>query len=547
MKKNKKIYTYLSFGLLFTPFIANSCGEVVTSIDRQKENQDLKSTEVKNYLENKTVELILKDYWYGKDVDLEKEIEKSESSYFKDAWKAFDFYQKYNLKKNPYYSWNIISELNKNNALSNDDYIKLINNIKSPEKLFSQEDFRLLFKLNNSNIKYDINKMLLNLNYLSKMKKENIEKSKKYKNVFDTTNNNNSKNKNIYENISLTSNDFFLISLLLNKEVAQVWNFESDEQNKAKTLRNIKIYGETSEKDFNNFLSPKTQNLEITKLAKDFELFEINDSIELKNLYGYKGILYNQNNLRKYDFSYSLNDLMRLPEIKSGFLNNEEKLILSKNNLINALKWKGKKELSVQIKENFDKNKDSSVITKNDLEIIKPKDVDGVKYEIHRILTKDKNDKNIDVLIKMTLDSNDSKNLDSRYYWVNNLSWDSTKINKSIQIPEEGKELTQYPDFISYWDSEQDKLFASYVLPIVPLYNNNILENNKNKIYFSLNSTPWESEENKIKLIHSLYLADENSLFNEALSFFEDEGYKIEYIDDIFTPTEDNKDNKKEN
>ncbi|WP_033160870.1 HinT-interacting membrane complex lipoprotein P60 [[Mycoplasma] collis] len=542
MKKNKLNKIFVS-GILLTPFILSSCSQTVSSSSKIIEDEKLKSNEVKEFLENKVVEQILMDKWYKSDKNLAQQFLDSNSQYYKDAKNAFEYYQNFNLKTNDNFTSKIITDLIGKNLVKDNEIQTLLNDA-GPQKIFSENSFKILFNISESQISSKINKMLLNLNHLSNINKEDIQSSKIYKDAFDETKNQFNQ-KEIFENIDINSKDFFLINLLLNKKVAQTWSYKSEDPSDVHTLKFVTV---KDENDFNFFIPKDKQNLETTKLIKDFELYKLNDSIDVKKLFGYKGLLYNQNGFSKYGVSYRINELKKQPYIKSGFLDTNTLKFVSKKDLESANLWKDKKAFPVKIKSNFNLTKTSSEVTKDDLEIKTSSDVSGVKYEIERIVPIASSSNVVDALVKMTIDSNGKTY--NNYYWAEGLSWNSTTIFTNTQYPENGKELSKLPEFVSFFDEQNDNSFLSlsYILPITPLFNKEVTQNKIKKIYFSFNETPWNTKEEKEKLIHNLYLADEINLFNEVKEFYEEKGYKLELVDSVLKQLEEqNKDNQGNN
>ncbi|MBN3534517.1 HinT-interacting membrane complex lipoprotein P60 [Mycoplasma procyoni] len=540
MKNKNLIKLAFSSAAVISPVaIFASCTTTVNSADRTKEDTDLNSAESKNFIEQKLIQTILVDNWYKEaTAGLDKEIDKADSKFYAAAKQAFDFYQNAELKKNSSFTTKLVSDLKAKNALNSTE-IKAFELEMGPNKTFSEDSFKLLYKNTLTGIRSQVDKMVLSLNFLTNQ--ENIKNSKRYKDYIKQEHSNYTQRR-AYQSTNPETKDFFLKTLLLEKQPAQVWKFESsNNQNDISTYAALQLKDETT---FNAIVSVDPRNTANTQVVKDFELLGIKDNAEIKKLLSYKGILYNQGSNSKGDLSYDVDTLKRQADVKTGFVDEINRLVYSKEDLAAASEWKGKKQLSIKLKDSFNK-KDSSKfqLTKDDLEVVKASENPDVTYTIERVRPNETTQlKRAEVLVKMVLTKDkDKKNASAKYYWID-INWQS-ELNPtySPSIPEEGRELQTYPEYVNVINESYDKITSTYINKIVPLFDEVQTTgegaNIEKKLYFSLDNTPWNTAEQKTILAYSLYLADSSSVYSDIKKFFEDAGYKIEYKDELLKET----------
>ncbi|UWD34325.1 HinT-interacting membrane complex lipoprotein P60 [Mesomycoplasma molare] len=537
MAKKKKISSLLigTPAILLTSYAITSCSSInVENSEKIKQDELLKSEKTKKFLETKFLESILTSKLFTAYTDLGKAFEDESGFYYKETKKAFDFYQKQELKKDKSFTVKMVNDLNSKNLLSSKELEELQKEI-GPNKLFTDKGFKILFSLNYSEIKNDILKMILVKNFLLNSSEQDIINSEIYKN-YSSEKNTNYAQRNAFQNTNPKTKDFFLKTLLLEKQVAQVWKFESSDANDINSYNLLELKDENS---FNSLIDERFKNAKTTNKIESFELLNANDDINLENLLSYEGILYNQGSNAKGSFNYDIYQLKREYSIKSGFVDENTRIIYSKNDLKSADNWKGKKELSIKLKDSFDKNKNKFQLTADDLEFENQASHSEVTYSVASILPFESESlqKRAYVIAKMVLTSEkDSKSPSSRFYIVE-INWDGNENTYSPKIASEGREIQNFPSFVKVINNDFTKISATYLTKIVPIYDE-IVDTTKDNVvsykrYFSLNNTPWNSDSQKEILAFSLYLADKKSLYNEVEKFYNQAGYKIEYKDDL--------------
>ncbi|MGZ9431599.1 HinT-interacting membrane complex lipoprotein P60 [Mycoplasma sp. CB776] len=545
MKKIKySLLTSVIAGII--PLSVVSCSPVeVESSEKIIQDEKLKKEVVKRFIETKYIETILTDKWF-KNQNLDQEFKNKNSEFYALVKKAFNFYQKQELKKDSTFTVKFINDLNSNNFLTTEELKELYTEV-GPNKLFTEKGFEILFNNNNSDLKNNILKMVLVFKFLTSSESKDIIESNKYK-TNSAEKNTNYNQRLAYQNTNPETKDFFLKTLLLEKQPAQIWKYESTDSDDLATYNLLEIKDENS---FNSLVDERFKNSKNTNKIQDFELLNVNDDIDLKQLLSYQGILYNQGSNPKGSFNYDVYTLKRETNIKSGFVDENSRIIYSKNDLAAAESWKGKKELPIKLKDSFDKTKTKYQLTKEDIEVVKAAEHSDVTYTVEKIMPfeSDSIQKRATVIIKMVLTTNkDQQHPSARTYAVD-VTWDSSTPSYSPNISDAGRVLSDYPSSVKAISSDLTKISASYVNKIVPLFDENKATTKDNvttyKTYFSLDHTPWNTVEQKEILAFSLYLADKNTLYEEIKKFYEDAGYKIEYKDSILDPESNNKNTTK--
>lgn len=541
MHKKQKIKLFLSSltPVSTIPFLI-ACGTTVTSPEKIKEDELLVSDKTKKFIELKYVENILLNKIYNKEnKELLVQFNDSNSKFYKDAFAAFDFYQKFQVNKNPSFTTDFVSKLKKDNLISQDE-VDVLSREMGPNKYFSEASFKYIYFNVNTEIREVVNKMLFVKNFLTNLTEEEIKNSKRYKNN-SADSNNNYNQREIYKSISSKNKNFFLNALLLEKQPAQIWKFESSNSNDINTYSQFKI---KDEKTFNSLIDDRNFNTANTTKEQEFEKIGVNDSLNTSALLAYKGILYNQGSSAKNDFNYYVDVLKNQGQIKSGFVDEENRYIYSKIDLDKAASWKGKKEIAIKLKDSFDKKKEKYAIQAEDFEFPKASENSQVLYEVIRIIP-NKNEsvkKGVSVLVRMSLKADTSIKKSYRFYSID-VNWTNDKATYIPEISEQGREIKNVISEVKIVNEDFTKISATYMNKIVPLYNQKVVEKDKYNYFFSLDGTPWENEESKTKLAFSLFLSDKDTIFNDVKKFYEEQGFTIEYKEDILNP--DKKESKK--
>ncbi|MHA0306176.1 HinT-interacting membrane complex lipoprotein P60 [Mesomycoplasma ovipneumoniae] len=524
-KKNKflkKLPVFLVLGTSFSALV--SCTVDVNSGARFDEDRKLSSNDVRDFVENAFVENILaQNIFKTGSNSLASEFTNTNSQFFTQAKAAFDFYQNYQISLDPTYSLKLIAQLQSTNAISSSDFALL-----SPQagynKTFNDQAFIVLYNNFSTGIAREINKMLLVKAYLTQLDQPNLIKdSQIYKDGISTRTSFTSRQ--IFQNIDPNSPDFFLIHLMLTKNPVQVWQFESSDPNSISTFSQLKIKDTNT---FNTLLRSENINSRLTRKEQQFEKLGKNDDIDTALLLGYAGILYRQN-ASLGDLSFQFNDLRIQGQTKSGFLDPASNLLWSAKDFQNFNLINQAKMFPVELSPNFDRKKTKDQVQISDFEIKIPAQIPGVSYKIKNVIPTKDNDANkfaVGVLVEISINS-------SKFYYNVDVSWDENKVLYNPQINAEGQNLPKIDNGIAAVSSDLSKISVKYYNKLAPLYDKIVEENNTKQVYFSLENTPWNTQEQKTKLAYSLYLADQGGIFRDAKNFFESIGYKIESKDPI--------------
>ncbi|MCI8283399.1 HinT-interacting membrane complex lipoprotein P60 [Mesomycoplasma hyopneumoniae] len=523
-KKKKNWYKSLFFLVLNFSFLSLSgCRVITETSEKAQEDKKISSEIVKNYIENAFVENILQENVFKTtSPKLVLEFENTNSEFYKNTKEAFDFYQKYQVSLDPTFSLKLVADLQEKNALSSADFA-ILSAQAGYNKLFDSQAFIILYKNFATGISQIVNKMLLVKYYLVSLESDLIKDSQIYKDgiaasaSFTT--------KEIFENIDPNSPDFFLIHLLLTKNPVQIWQFESSDQSSISTFSQLKVKDLNS---FNNLLRSENITSKLTRKEKDFEKLAKNDSLDTTNMLGYAGILYRQDaNLA--DLSFQFEDLRKQGEVKSGFLDPQSNRIWSSEQIRNFSLINKAKMFPVELRQNFDFKTGKDKVQISDFEIKNDNSLPEAKYKIKAIIPSREGSGNnffVSVIVEIELGS-------AKYFYNVDVSWDETKAYYYPEIKPQGEDLPKLSQGIPTTFKDLSKISVKYVNKLAPLYDKIVQGENEKRAYFSLENTPWNTQEQKIKLAYSLYLADETGIYRDAKNFFEGIGYKIESKDEI--------------
>ncbi|MXR08850.1 hypothetical protein DR104_02445, partial [Mycoplasma hyorhinis] len=411
---------------------------------------------------------------------------------------------------------------------------------------FETPAFKILYNNLETGIAEIVNKLLLVKFFLLNQDSKDIKDSKIYKD--GTSDKASYTTKNILESLDTNEKDFFLMKLLLEKQPAQVWKFES-----TNTI-DLATFAATQINDADSFnaivLADAALDSKTTQKEENFEFLNANDSIDLHNLYGYQGILYNQGVSSRNDLDYSLTHLKNDFKIRSGFLDDSNR-IFSQDQLSLYSKWNQVKLAPIKLKSTFDTNKEKEALLATDIDIeADSNSLQNATYSVEKIYPSliTSNKKSADVVVKITIKSDNQKIKDNSYFYKVMIDWNNKdNITYTPQINKDGEKLPQeVPASIVSLSSDASKISISYVNKIVPLFDKVVTDEKtkETKRYFSLDNTPWSSLEQQEILAFSLFLADQNLIFNDVKSYFENMGYKINVKDSVIK-LDDTKDEKK--
>ncbi len=546
MKKIRKSLWVLAPVLGLSAISLISCSYNVESPQRIEEDKKLQDKIVARYVDNAFVETILAQKVYKfKPSDIKANFNDTNSAFFKEAQQAFNFYQNYQLKQDQNFTYTTYSKLLKDQVLNSNDLKVLQKDLGSGSK-FETPAFKILYNNLETGIAEIVNKLLLVKFFLLNQDSKDIKDSKIYKD--GTSDKASYTTKNILESLDTNEKDFFLMKLLLEKQPAQVWKFES-----TNTI-DLATFAATQINDADSFnaivLADAALDSKTTQKEENFEFLNANDSIDLHNLYGYQGILYNQGVSSRNDLDYSLTHLKNDFKIRSGFLDDSNR-IFSQDQLSLYSKWNQVKLAPIKLKSTFDINKEKEALLATDIDIeADSNSLQNATYSVEKIYPSliTSNKKSADVVVKITIKSDNQKIKDNSYFYKVMIDWNNKdNITYTPQINKDGEKLPQeVPASIVSLSSDASKISISYVNKIVPLFDKVVTDEKtkETKRYFSLDNTPWSSLEQQEILAFSLFLADQNLIFNDVKSYFENMGYKINVKDSVIK-LDDTKDEKK--
>lgn len=491
-----------------------SCGTVVDTGAKIEQDKKLASSETSKYVQNAYIENILSHKFYpNSSLTFKQNFDDSNSAIFKDSLKAFNFYQDSEIAKNPTFTLELLNQLSQNNALANEDLAKLTSQA-GWNKRFDSSAFITLYNNFSTGIRENVNKMLLVKGYLLNLSEQDITSSSNYKDAIAG-----SGLKEIYQSLNPKNSDFYLLELMLTKQPAQVWKFESKDPIDITTLSQLRVRDVDT---FNTFLrkGDATNNALLTKKEQTYENIGTNDnSVVTTKLFGYSGILYNQGNSNPLgDLDYSLNFLKSQGEVRSGFVDPKTHKIWSSSQIAAYNQINSTKVYPLTFSPNFDKKKTNTEITTSDVS------VNHLNYSVIKVYpSSGDNNRSATAVIKIALAT-------TNLYYSIDFSWNDKQITQSPEFPDTGKQLMKLTDGLSSVNENLDEINIRFVNKLAPLYEK---DSASNKFYFSLVNTPWASQDSKEKLAYLFYLADENGIYNDAKNFFEAQGYTIDVKDKI--------------
>ncbi|CCP24599.1 hypothetical protein RRG53_00860 [Mycoplasmopsis cynos] len=291
---------FLAFApILVFPTVAIACGREVNSNEKITQDQLFSSTNVKNVVESLWLDNTLKNlYSIGKSDDIIKN-----KKFQDDAFGAYKTFVQIELQKDSKYLAKEISKLLSEGLISDAQFKELESITLTVNPDIKLNQFLTLYNLKESGVKLSVNKLLLIYKYFTLSKEDDIKKV--YNSAFQSR-----KDDYVLQN-------FILIDYLVNKKIAQVWKYESTNDNdiftlSVKTISNIDDYNKITQKIF-----------DVKKIATKDVLFSKNEFEA--TLGGYKGI-----ETTSLSFDYSLNALKENTSdtILSGFYDfNNNKLV----------------------------------------------------------------------------------------------------------------------------------------------------------------------------------------------------------------------------
>ncbi|AZZ65630.1 hypothetical protein DMC14_002445 [Metamycoplasma phocicerebrale] len=480
-------------------------------------------------------------------------IEKKDSQFHKDLYNLFKFYANAKLDSDPQFFWNL-----------RQNFIKLNIDVSSYEpaaaNLPTEDNFIFLMKNSKflaNNIRLEIEKLLISKIYLLKFRDEfkklsvndkgldkwqvSLEKEMKK----DSTS---SLKKDTYDSLDFSASNLYLIKYLIESPLIEKWSFTDDQD------MNLRI-GKANVSNFNDFNTLASYNssgkpkYDYNTVAKHPEyLLNTGESegFDIKLLKAYKGILSNVET--SGDLSNSLYAMRRQKSPVFGFIDPKTKRVYDQDHfkLSKILKQEDKLpalKASAQLKQKQGQEDKLKSITAKDIEFDglnrDPKDeklftktitVDSKQYTLE-FKVRDTITFSGEILrVPMTLSV---KELGARHFYDFNSELEYK--SKAFIDQTEGKNynLDKYPTFIDM--IKDNKIDASYVVKIAPSYIKKTIKNlkgeNEDKKVFTLEQTPWNSNEQQDILANTIVLNKGNTLFREVNKYILDHlGFKLENL-----------------
>ncbi|MGY6172343.1 HinT-interacting membrane complex lipoprotein P60 [Candidatus Mycoplasma pogonae] len=440
---------------------------------------------------------------------VDQALENANSTFFNEAWEAFDFYQSQQLQNDPFFFIKLINAWSSQGFLSQDGTPD--SNINATQQLnvesnqpLNKMQLVLISKNLDTGIKELLKKMLITKQYLLNSTKENIEKSKEY-----TEN----KDKDEYKYISTDSKDFFLLAQVLKNRILQKWEFNTDK------LSALASYGSFKIKDGSGFnlLSENKLSLVRQKVVPQNAL-QTSDDLNTNQLFSYKGLQINQTG--NADLNFAVSYLRSQDTTKSGFVDNNTSKIYSQRQLTNAAFWKGKKTAIPKLNDSA-KSKNRFEIKVTDFTF---EDQSDLNFEVVGIYPDETRERTLEIIINAT----DKNNQQNNFVYRVKVVW-FTEADKATQYtPSNGKEIN-IPSELNVLTSDKKQVQMAYVNKITPLATFvKVSEDKKTaNIYFSFEKTPWNTDLQKTKLAFSLYNIND-SFYNAAVEFYKSLGFELE-------------------
>ncbi|WP_435130183.1 HinT-interacting membrane complex lipoprotein P60 [Mycoplasma sp. 6243] len=273
-------YFALSSLISILPIATVACGTKVNTPEKTKQELSFeKKDAIKKEIE-KTWLLGVVSKYYNLDLNNKNQTQINETllqsqSFATDAYNAYLAYLAFESQKDNDFYNKELAKLQKLGLFNQNDL-----NLLQPQNITNNhpnmDQFKLLFKIDESDVRFNVLKNLLVATYFKINKKEELEKINK--SDYDA-------NK---DNFDL--NNFLLIDYLVKNQFVQLWQYKSSNADDIFTLQTRQI---SSINDYNNLAKTSyTTN----KNASDDLLFF--DASQQKQLASYVGILKNDNKFR---------------------------------------------------------------------------------------------------------------------------------------------------------------------------------------------------------------------------------------------------------
>lgn len=275
--------------LALVPAVAlASCGRTEDTTAKVEQDAKFKNESIKTVMENFWLKSTLQSIYNTSD-DLTKN-----DQYLNDAFLAYKATVSFNNISNPYYLYEQINSWNANGIFTAAEN-EALNSLRLSNSNVNKEQFEIIFNNNSTNIDQQVNKLILVLKYFQISSDEQLK-------IVNTSFGTNKDN--------FQHDQFNLISYVLNKKVAQVWNYKSSSSddifaNNARTISNVSDYLNLT------LNSSVNQN----KASADL-LFNSQNSFELK-LGGYLGLV--DSSKVNAVLNYTVSDLKQSTINTSGF------------------------------------------------------------------------------------------------------------------------------------------------------------------------------------------------------------------------------------
>ncbi|MBN0919547.1 HinT-interacting membrane complex lipoprotein P60 [[Mycoplasma] gypis] len=534
-KKQKLFFSGLAITLAAaTPLAFVSCKNDVDSNKRGTQNDVLNSESSKNIIlttyANALIETLYKNDVRANSGSFVDALFANESSaFYKDFSSLFKIYAQNKLQKDGMFFVNLKADLVKKE-------VDVTGFNPNEWEIPSDSDMQFLFKNSaflSENIRLEIEKMVVVLNYLLKNRSELqvLSKDNNKDKDFEKMSKDSlkSQQKQMYEMLDSSSNDLYLIKYLLDNNLAQSWNYERKED-----VQLLQSHAFVDSVDtFNSLANKRAEDIQTSQDSK--LILDSNDSIDVTKLLGYRGVV-KYNSVKQNDMNYSVDALKNATQVVSGFVDPKtgkvysqddfefSKILLNKiqNTPVVALKEASKSKTAYEVSDFEIQGASLKVGTQDtyDQNVEFNSKQYTVEYKLKLSPVKNDNLSRLFVTISIP-------NLKSRlsYDFVTEVISKQASVAKPI-------DSSLLPTYVNIFDETSKTLKGAYLTKIVPLAKD-VTENGKTKKVFSLENTPWNSNEQKELLAKNIIFLDYQELYKTAAKYLQKLGLKISNSDTV--------------
>lgn len=564
MKKSNKILALLSPLAIIPASAVVACSNQETANDNPgNQNRVLKETLTKNQILTAITNKYLTSF-YANEVSTVNENDKKNdpvltlfnrntSDLYKDAWDIFQFYATSKLKANPQFFWALKSDyINAN--------IDTTNFNPAPFAIPSQEDFRFMLANSNliaTNIRLDIQKLLLNRLYLLKNREEyrklanNDKGQDKYQLSLSAKMGEKETSllqKDIYKSLNFADNSLYLIKYLIDNPILESWSFTD---NRDMNLR----WGKANISTFEEFNALASYNpsgnpqYDLNPKAKyPNELIATGQSEGkdvLNNLLAYKGII--KNSYTSGILSSSLYGIQNNLATVYGFVDPANNRVYSQDSfkfaailakLANQPNAKATEALNKKAKEDkltsFNANDfDFEGLTRDSQKTslftqtitLENSQTYNLEYKLEGTISFDGQVLNIPMRLTV-------KELSLNNYYDFNAKLNYNKADKTFSTQSEtiAFNLDKYPSKIDVIKDNQ--INAQYVVKVAPLYQEakvlDVVGKEFTRKVLLFANTPWAEESQQKIIANNIIINNLDSIFRDSVAYFKFIGFEFD-------------------